>query len=133
MGEPVGFLTSWVSQAGFSPPAITIAVAKDRELACLAQAGEAFVLNILKEGRNLRRNFLKPPAPGDDQFTGLATEVAANSCLILTEALSYLECTVQNRMDCGDHWLLYALVDNGKVLELNSVTAINHRKSGSQY
>ncbi len=133
MGEPVGFLTSWVSQAGFSPPAITIAVAKDRELACLAQAGEAFVLNILKEGRNLRRNFLKPPAPGDDQFTGLATEVAANGSLILTEALSYLECTVQSRMDCGDHWLLYALVDNGKVLELNSVTAINHRKSGNQY
>jgi flavin reductase (DIM6/NTAB) family NADH-FMN oxidoreductase RutF len=53
--------------------------------------------------------------------------------LILTDALSYLECTVQNRLDCGDHWLLYALVDNGKVQEVTSVTAINHRKSGSQY
>jgi flavorubredoxin/flavin reductase (DIM6/NTAB) family NADH-FMN oxidoreductase RutF len=133
MGEPVGFLTSWVSQAGFSPPAITIAVAKDRELACLAQVGEAFVLNILKEGRNLRRYFLKSPEPGTNQFTGIPTEIATNGCLILVEALSYLECTVQNRLDCGDHWLLYAVVDNGKVLEPTSVTAINHRKSGSQY
>jgi flavorubredoxin/flavin reductase (DIM6/NTAB) family NADH-FMN oxidoreductase RutF len=133
IGVAVGFATSWVSQAGFSPPAITIAIAKDRELACLAQVGETFVLNILKEGRNLSRHFLKPPAPGDSQFIGIPTEMATNGSLILTEALSYLECTVQNRMDCGDHWLLYASVDNGKVLEATSVTAINHRKSSNQY
>ena len=133
MGEPVGFLTSWVSQAGFNPPAITIAVAKDRELSCLAAAGEVFVLNILKEGHNLRRHFLKPPAPGNNQFTGIEIEAASNGCLILPEALSFLECTVQNRLDCGDHWLLYALVANGKVLETTGVTAVNHRKSGSQY
>ncbi len=132
-GKHLGFLTSWVSQAGFSPPAITIAVAKHRELECLAHSGEQFVLNILKEGKNLRRYFLKPPAPGYDQFAGVATELSANGCLILAEALSYVECTVQNRMECGDHWLLYALVENGKVLEPTGVTAVNHRKSGNQY
>jgi flavorubredoxin/flavin reductase (DIM6/NTAB) family NADH-FMN oxidoreductase RutF len=131
--SPVGFLTSWVSQAGFNPPAVTIAIAKDRELECLAHAGEKFVLNILKEGRTLRRSFLKPPAMDYDQFAGLATELATNGCIILVDAVSYLECTVQNRMDCGDHWLLYAVVENGKVLAPGSVTAINHRKSGSQY
>ncbi|MEX0270925.1 diflavin flavoprotein [Leptolyngbyaceae cyanobacterium UHCC 1019] len=132
-GTPVGFLTSWVSQAGFSPPAITVAIAKDRELDCLAHSGERFVLNILKEGKNLRRFFLKPATPGNNPFVNLATATAANGCLILTEALSYLECTVQNRMDCGDHWLLYAIVDYGKILELTGVTAVNHRKSASQY
>jgi flavorubredoxin/flavin reductase (DIM6/NTAB) family NADH-FMN oxidoreductase RutF len=132
-GTPVGFLTSWVSQAGFSPPAITISVAKDRDLECLATAGEKFVLNILKEGRNLRSYFLKPPIAGVDRFADLKTAVATNGCVILIEALSYLECTVQNRLDCGDRWLLYALVDNGKVLEPSSVTAIDRRKSGSQY
>jgi flavorubredoxin/flavin reductase (DIM6/NTAB) family NADH-FMN oxidoreductase RutF len=130
---PVGFLTSWVSQAGFSPPAITISVAKDRDLECLATAGENFVLNILKEGRNLRSYFLKPPISGVDRFADLKTAVATNGCVILIEALSYLECTVQNRLDCGDRWLLYAVVNNGKVLEPTSVTAIDRRKSGSQY
>ena len=132
-GTPVGFLTSWISQAGFSPPAITVAIAKDRELDCLAHPGEHFVLNILKEGRNLRRFFVKPATPGENPFINLATASATNECLILTEALSYLECTVQNRMDCGDHWLLYALVDYGKILEATGVTAVNHRKSASQY
>jgi flavin reductase (DIM6/NTAB) family NADH-FMN oxidoreductase RutF len=132
-GNPVGFLTSWISQAGFSPPAVTVAIAKDRELECLAHPGEKFVLNVLKEGKNIRRSFLKPPAGGYDQFAELETARADNGCLILQEAASYLECTVQSRMDCGDHWLLYAITNNGKVLAPTSVTAINHRKSGTQY
>jgi flavorubredoxin/flavin reductase (DIM6/NTAB) family NADH-FMN oxidoreductase RutF len=139
--KPVGLLSSRVSQAGFTPPAITIAVAKDRDLECLANPGEQFVVNILKEGKNLRSYFLKPPALGivgeasqhENRFAGLETSLADNGCIVLNEALSYLECTVKNRLDCGDRWLLYAVVDNGKVLELNSVTAIDRRKSGSQY
>jgi flavin reductase (DIM6/NTAB) family NADH-FMN oxidoreductase RutF/flavodoxin len=132
-GKDLGMLTSWVSQAGFTPPAVTISVAMERELDFLAHPGEKFVLNILKEGRMVRRNFLKPPTPGDETFTNLSTETAANGCIILSEALSYLECTVQNRMECGDHWLIYALVESGKVLESTGITAVTHRKSGTQY
>jgi flavorubredoxin/flavin reductase (DIM6/NTAB) family NADH-FMN oxidoreductase RutF len=132
-GKPVGLLSSRVSQAGFTPPAITIAVAKERDLECLAHPGEKFVVNMLKEGKNLRSHFLKPPTIGTDRFAGLETTLAENGCIVLTEALSYIECTVKNRMDCGDRWLLYAIVDNGKVLEPTSVTAIDRRKSGNQY
>jgi flavorubredoxin/flavin reductase (DIM6/NTAB) family NADH-FMN oxidoreductase RutF len=128
-----GFLTSWVAQAGFTPPAITLSVAKDQIEESIAHIGDAFVLNVLKEGRNLRRYFLKPPAPSENPFENVATETASNGCLVLMDALAYLECTVQNRMDCGDHWLLYALIDTGKLLEATGVTAINHRKSASQY
>jgi flavorubredoxin/flavin reductase (DIM6/NTAB) family NADH-FMN oxidoreductase RutF len=132
-GTNLGFLTSWVSQASFNPPGLTIAVAKEREAEFLAHPGEQFVLNILKEGRNLRRHFLKPQMPGDDRFAGLDTTTASNQCLILTEALAYLECTVGDRMDCGDHWLVYATVNSGKVLETSGITAVNRRKSGNQY
>lgn len=126
-----GMLTSWVSQASFNPPGLMIAVAEDTEL--MVQAGDPFVLNILKEGRNLRRHFLPGDAPQQDPFANLATSSAANGCLVLTEALAYLECTMQNRLECGQHWLVYAVVNNGEVLELNGVTAIQHRRSGSHY
>jgi flavorubredoxin/flavin reductase (DIM6/NTAB) family NADH-FMN oxidoreductase RutF len=133
-GTPVGLMSSRVSQAGFTPPAITIAVAKDKDLECLANPGEKFVLNILKEGSTpLQRHFLQPTTIGIDRFAGLETTLADNGCIVLTEALSYIECTVKNRMDCGDRWLLYAIVDNGKVLEASSMTAIDKRKSGNQY
>jgi len=126
-----GMLTSWVSQATFSPPGLTIAVSKeDNEDA--AQLGGSFVLNILKEGRNLRRYFQRTAA-SNDRFAEIATHPANNGCLVLDEALAYLECRVQDRMECGDHWLVYALVEDGKLLESNGVTAVQHRKSGSQY
>ncbi|GAB4133812.1 MAG: diflavin flavoprotein [Cyanobacteria bacterium J069] len=129
----IGILTSWVAQATFSPPGFTIALAKDQAEALLPENGDSFVLNILKEGRTLRRHFQKPMQPGEDRFAAVATYPASNGCLVLDEAIAYLECQVQNRMECGDHWLIYASVDNGKVLEAVGVTAVQHRKSGTYY
>jgi flavin reductase (DIM6/NTAB) family NADH-FMN oxidoreductase RutF len=126
-------LASWVTQASFNPPGLTVAVAKDRTVESLTHTGDQFVLNILQEGRNVRRHFLKSFAPGEDRFAGLAVQEAENGCPVLSEALAYLECTVHNRMDCGDHWLIYAIVENGKVLQSTGMTAVHQRKSGSHY
>jgi flavorubredoxin/flavin reductase (DIM6/NTAB) family NADH-FMN oxidoreductase RutF len=126
-------LASWVTQASFNPPGLTVAVAKDRSVESLTHTGDQFVLNILQEGRNVRRHFFKPFAPGEDRFAGLAVQEAENGCPVLSEALAYLECTVHNRMDCGDHWLVYAIVENGKVLQSTGMTAVHQRKSGSHY
>lgn len=132
-GQNLGMLTSWVSQASFTPPGLTISLEKNQPLDILMPSTGGFVLNILKEGRNLRRHFQRTQMAGEEAFAKVETETATNGCLILTEALAYLECTVENRMDCGDHWLLYAVVHRGKVLDTTGVTAVNHRKSGSQY
>lgn len=126
-------LASWVTQASFNPPGLTVAVAKDRAIESLTHTGDQLVLNILQEGKHVRRHFLKSFAPGENRFSGLATQESSNGCPILSDALAYLECTVQSRMDCGDHWLVYAVVDNGKVLQSTGMTAVHHRKSGSQY
>ncbi len=126
-------LASWVSQATFNPPGITIAVAKDRAMESLTHSGDKFVLNILPEKSTLVRQFTKNFAPGEDRFTGVETETASNGGKILKEALAYLECTVSDRLECGDHWMVYAIVDSGKVLDLQGVTAVHHRKTGSYY
>lgn len=126
-------LASWVTQSSFNPPGVTVAIAKERAVESLTHTGDQFVLNILKEGMNVRRHFLKPFAPGEDRFAGLETQEAQNGCPIINDALAYLECTVKNRIDCSDHWLIYAVVDNGKVLQSTGMTAVHHRKSGSQY
>ncbi|GAX42497.1 flavin reductase domain-containing protein FMN-binding protein [Tolypothrix sp. NIES-4075] len=128
-----GMLASWVSQASFNPPGLTIAVAKDRAMEPLTHSGNQFVVNILAEGKELRKHFMKSFTPGQDRFAGIETQEASNGCPILSGALSYLECSVQSRMEAGDHWLVYASVDNGKVLNQDGVTAVHHRKSGSHY
>ena len=130
-----GMLASWVSQATFNPPGLTIAVAKERAIESLMHTDGKFVLNILEQGKHisLMKQFLKPFAPGENRFVGINTETANNGCPILTDSLAYLECNVQNRMECGDHWLIYATIDSGKVFNPTGVTAIHHRKSGTHY
>ncbi|MBE9107591.1 diflavin flavoprotein, partial [Nostoc cf. edaphicum LEGE 07299] len=128
-------LASWVSQASFNPPGLTIAVAKDRAVETLTHTGNKFVLNILKEGNHLglMKHFLKPFGPGQDRFADVAAQEAESGSPILTDALAYLECSVQNRMESGDHWLVYATVESGKLLDTDGVTAVHHRKSATHY
>lgn len=128
-------LASWVSQATFNPPGLTVAVAKDRAIESLMYPGGQFVLNILADGNHmgLMKHFLKTFAPGEDRFAGVATQIADNGSPILSDALAYVECSVSNRLECGDHWLVYAVVDNGKLLQSDGLTAVHHRKSGNHY
>ncbi|WP_392535855.1 diflavin flavoprotein [Nostoc sp. C117] len=128
-------LASWVAQASFNPPGLTIAVAKERAVESLTYSGNKFVLNILKEGNHLglMKHFLKPFGPGEDRFANVAAKEAENGSPILTDALAYLECSVQNRMESGDHWLVYATIESGKLLDTDGVTAVHHRKSATHY
>ncbi|MDJ1183330.1 diflavin flavoprotein [Roseofilum casamattae] len=126
-------LASWVSQATFNPPGITVAVAKDRAMESVTHTGDKFVLNILPENSSLARQFTKTFAPGEDRFVGVETETASNGGKILTGALAYLECTVRDRLECGDHWMVYATVESGQLFDPSGVTAVHHRKTGSYY
>ncbi|MDF5733214.1 MAG: diflavin flavoprotein [Rhizonema sp. PD38] len=136
LGEvSTGMLGAWVSQATFNPPGLTVAIAKDRAIESLMYPGGKFALNILSENnyQDYTRHFRKSFLPGEDRFASFHTVVAENGCIILSDALAYLECSVNKRMECGDHWVVYATVDNGKLLEADGVTAIHHRKSGNHY
>ncbi|MEB3294896.1 MAG: diflavin flavoprotein [Synechococcales bacterium] len=128
-------LASWVAQASFKPLGLTIAVAKDRAIESLMRVGDKFVLNVLEEGnyQPLMKHFLKRFAPGADRFAGVKTQSSSQGMPILTDALAYLECEVQTRMECSDHWLVYAIVDEGRVSNLDSMTAVHHRKVGNHY
>jgi flavorubredoxin/flavin reductase (DIM6/NTAB) family NADH-FMN oxidoreductase RutF len=130
-----GMLGSWVSQATFNPPGITVAIAKERAVESLMYPGGKFVLNIIPEGVHLdyMKHFRKNFAPGENRFANFPTVDADNGCPVLTDAAAYLECSVNQRLECGDHWVVYATVDNGKLLKPDAVTAINHRKTGTHY
>lgn len=128
-------LASWVSQASFSPPGLSIAVSKDRSVESLLQIGDSFGLNILseKDFKEPLKRFTKPFAPGEDRFKGLKIKLTPNEQIIIPEALAWLEASVKERMECGDHWVIYAEVLHGNILKSDSLTAVHHRKSGANY
>jgi flavorubredoxin/flavin reductase (DIM6/NTAB) family NADH-FMN oxidoreductase RutF len=129
-------VASWVSQASFEPPGITVAVAKDRAIEALLQVGDRFVLNILREDNHqqLLRHFLKRFPPGADRFAGVSTlnGVAAGGP-VLGDALAFLGCRVAQRLEGPDHWIIYAEVEEGNVADTEATTAVHHRKVGNHY
>ncbi len=129
-------VASWVSQASFEPPGITVAVAKDRAIEALLQVGDRFVLNILRDDNHqqLLRHFLKRFPPGADRFAGVSTlDGAAAGGPVLGDALAYLGCRVAQRMEGPDHWIIYAEVEEGNVADTEATTAVHHRKVGNHY
>ena len=129
-------VASWVSQASFSPPGLTVAVAKDRAIEALMQVGDRFVLNVLREDnhQSLLRHFLKRFRPGADRFEGVSVlEGVADGGPVLGDALAYLGCRVEQRLEGPDHWIIYAVVEQGNVADTEAVTAVHHRKVGNHY
>jgi len=130
-----GMVASWVSQASFSPPGFTVAVAKDRSVENLLHVGDRFALNVLAAGREREpmKRFLRPFPPGADRFADLATETSPGGQPLLPEALAWLEACVKQRMECGDHWVIYAQVEHGGLLDAKATTAVHQRRSGGNY
>jgi flavorubredoxin/flavin reductase (DIM6/NTAB) family NADH-FMN oxidoreductase RutF len=129
-------VASWVSQASFDPPGLTVAVAKDRAIEALLQVGDRFVLNVLREDNHqqLLRHFLRRFPPGADRFAGVnILEGVAAGGPVLGDALAFLGCRVAQRMEGPDHWIVYAVVEQGNVADSTASTAVHHRKVGNHY
>ena len=128
-------VASWVSQASFSPPGFTVAIAKDRAAESLLHTGDRCCLNVLADGRETgpMKQFLQPFAPGADRFAGLELDDTPSGQPILPEALAWLDAEIKARMECGDHWLLYAQASAGGVLDAAGTTAVHQRRSGAHY
>jgi len=90
---------------------------------------------VLASGRQkqLMKQFLQPFPPGANRFAGLEIDASPTGQPILPEALAWLEGCVKDRTECGDHWLIYAEIRNGKVLDSRGITAVHHRRTGANY
>lgn len=128
-------LASWVMQAGFDPPAITVAVAPGRDLLTAIDRGASFVVNVLGEGqRPLLSRFGRPLTADEDPFAGLETSRAPSGEAILGQAVAWLACTAIGRMATGgtDHVVILATI-HAAGLGAPSEPLVHVRKNGLRY
>ncbi len=133
-GDETGMLASWVMQAGFEPPMITVALHKDRVLARWLAGGAAFTLNLLaQEQRPLLAHFARGFEEGEPAFEGLEVERASNSAPVLSATVGYLECepTAQH-LDSGDHRIFLARV-TGAHFNDGRRPLVHVRRNGMNY
>lgn len=124
-----GMLASWVMQAGFEPPALSVAIAPARDLLAAVDRGATFVVNVLAESqRSLLARFGRP---ADDPFVGLTIERAPGGVAVLADAAAWLECRSAVRAAHGDHVVVIA-----EVVAAGGTGAeplVHLRKSGLRY
>jgi flavin reductase (DIM6/NTAB) family NADH-FMN oxidoreductase RutF len=129
-----GILTSWVMQAGFEPPMVSVAVRHGRYVGEWITAGQPFVLNLIgEENTELRKHFSRGFEPGQPAFDGLAISHCPRGVPVLNDAIGYLECEPVRHVDSGDHRIFLANVVRGKLNNASARPVVHIRKSGGSY
>jgi flavin reductase (DIM6/NTAB) family NADH-FMN oxidoreductase RutF len=135
-GADHGMLASWVMQAGFAPPAVSIAVGTSRGFLAAIDAGRPFVVNLLSESqRGLVGRFGRPASAEHDPFAGVPLERAACGAAIVMPTSGWMECRAVSRAPVGDHVIVVAEI--GAAGDPTGASAddpiIHLRKNGLRY
>jgi flavin reductase (DIM6/NTAB) family NADH-FMN oxidoreductase RutF len=128
-------LASWVMQAGFEPPLVSVAVGTSRELLAAVRGGARFVVNVLAESqRAVLARFGKPLAEGTDPFVGLAIERTADGLAAFADAPAWLVCRMAAEavVSGGDHVVIVARVEAARGTP-NTPPLVHVRRNGLKY
>jgi flavin reductase (DIM6/NTAB) family NADH-FMN oxidoreductase RutF len=134
-GRTTGTLASWVQQAGFRPPMVTVALRIDGHIREWVERAGAFVLNQIPAGqKSLVRHFARGFGPDAPAFTGVAlrSDVEASGP-VLVDALAYLDARVTSAVDSSDHRVILAEVVAGSVLMPEGEPMLHIRHNGFHY
>jgi flavin reductase (DIM6/NTAB) family NADH-FMN oxidoreductase RutF len=135
-GRRTGLLASWVQQASFEPPQVTIAVNNSRYLIDWLQDGSPVTLNQVPKGDKLLfRHFSKGFEPDADAFQGINVVPANNGLVALSSSLATMEGTVCGQMDAGDHRILLVTITDAIIHQnlAQNEAFVHIRKNGLSY
>jgi flavin reductase (DIM6/NTAB) family NADH-FMN oxidoreductase RutF len=132
--DETGMLASWVMQAGFDPPMVTVAINRKRYLMEWLSEGEFFALNVVgEEGKRLLSHFGRGFEPGEAAFEGLALTRGEQDLPLLREGvIGHLICRPLAHLDAGDHRIFSAEVVAGALCGQEH-PLVHVRKSGAGY
>ena len=128
-----GLLASWVQQAGFEPPMISVAVKQGRFVADWISEGQPFVINILGESNSgSMKHFSRGFEPNENAFEGVEASHCPRGVPVLKDALGHLECELASSATSGDHHIFLAKVVRG-ILASDEKPMVHIRKNGANY
>lgn len=100
---------SWLTQASFDPPRIAVGLRRETGIWQAVSAAGVFVVNVLgSDQKALASTFFRHLKPGEDPLHGVATHPGLTGAPILDDVPAYLECSVVQPLDAGDHTLFLA-------------------------
>ena len=131
-GTSTGMLASWIQQASFEPPCVSVCVKRGRPIAGLIEGSGRFALNLVGDPpTTLFKHFGKGFSLDEDAFAGLSVSPSEFGPL-LGSAIARLCCRVLTRVSVGDHDAYFGqvVVADGAV---GATPYVHLRKSGLNY
>ncbi len=131
-GRRVGMLCSFVEQAGFEPPMVSIALGVDRPLRAAIESGGMFSLNVLgADDKKLLAAFAS--GREEDPFALFPLIENEHGLPQLADALAWLACRPCASVAAGDHVVYVAEVMEGCLHREAGDPMIRLRKNGFTY
>ncbi|MBY0552250.1 MAG: flavin reductase family protein [Candidatus Obscuribacterales bacterium] len=133
-GTRIGMLSTWIGQASFAPPVITLAVAKDRPLLAALSANATFSVNVLaRRNSEIFKAFARPHNDEASRFDELSILEESIDGIIFKDVVSALICRVHSHVAPGDHVLVIAEVTAGRPVDMEAEPMVHLRNSGLRY
>ena len=131
-GLPVGMLCSFVEQAGFEPPMITLAIGPDRPITPALAMGGVFGLHILgKSNTALMKSFARGHSA--EAFAQHAQTGNPFGVPQFGEAWAFLVARVRGQLPAGDHVVYLAEVLDGSLQHEGDEPMVRVRGNGFKY
>jgi flavin reductase (DIM6/NTAB) family NADH-FMN oxidoreductase RutF len=132
--DATAMMASWVQQASFDPPALSVAVAKGRPIGDMIRAAKKFSLSVIPDGdTTLMKRYARGVKPGEDAFAGVETLTTPLGIPALKASIAWLDCEVMESVDFGaDHDLFIAEITGGQLLHPGHAF-VHQRGSGFHY
>jgi len=132
VGHSLGILASWVQQAGFDPPAVSVAIKHNRPIRSLIDRSGHFVLNLIgQDPTEMFKHFSKGFDTDQPAFEGLKTRNEPAG-VVLEDCITHLNCRVTGKVDAGDHTVYVATVIGGG-LHGDGQPSVRVRTNGFNY
>jgi len=135
-GQKTGLLASWIQQASFEPPQVTVAVNKSRYLNEWIGSGSPVTVNQVRQNDpSLFKHFGKGFEPDVEAFEGIESTTGANGLPQLSDAMLTLEGQVESSMEAGDHVIYLVSITGGTAHQDAEEFApfVHIRKNGFSY
>jgi flavin reductase (DIM6/NTAB) family NADH-FMN oxidoreductase RutF len=133
-GNETAFLASWVQQAGFEPPAVSVAVGKDRPAVALMEApGSMFTVSVIADDEKSQVGpFARGIEPGVRVLDRLPIERTNSGQAAVAGCLAWLECRTLEAGNSGDHRIVIAEVVEA-LGQREDAPAVHVRRNGLGY
>ena len=130
-GQSDGFTAAWVTQVSFDPLLLMLSVHPDHATWPLIDTSGRFVVNVLRAGQHeLARHFGTQSGREVDKLSTVPTTIVGDGAIVLTEAVAWLACRLEQQVPAGDHLVVIARAVAGDLLDPQA-TPLRYAETGN--